>query len=662
MASFPSRVAGALPPWRPLIAAGRLMMGGWIALAVGCATLPAADRAVDDASDDQGQQQVEEVPLDEFDRQHWSWSPLVRPEVPAATDDRWSQTALDRFVRRRQAERQIPPAGAAARQVMIRRLTFDLTGLPPTPDQVKAFVNDNRPDAYTRLVDRLLASPDYGRHQAQSWLDLARFAETDGFEHDKPRPQAWQYRDWVVDALNADLPYDRFIRLQVAGDVLPEAAADDAIATTFCLAGPDMPDINSQEERRDRLLNDLASTVGSALLGLQMGCAQCHDHKFDPISQADFYRLRACFETAVQVKKNRSVGHLQESGDDVVSRLMLRGDWRSPGPVVQPAFPRIANLSDAAAIDSLDDRSDPAQRRIALADWLTEPQQPLVPRVYANRIWQQHFGRGLSGTPSDFGYMGEEPWLIELLDYLACELRDGGWSRKRTSRQIIRSAVYRQSSVAASPGNVAASDAEVVAPAGDPDPANRYWSRFPRRRLTGEQLRDAMLSVSQLLSRQSGGPGVRPPLPTEMLATLLKNQWDASERPEMHHRRSIYIFARRNLPYPVFDAFDRPSALASCAVRHESTTAVQSLMMLNAEFSLTVADELVQQAQRSVGTSPPRCIEWLIWRLYSRAPEADERRLLEQFVQQSTPQIGRRAALADVALALLCSNEFRYLD
>lgn len=585
---------------------------------------------------------IDELPINEYDRDHWAWRPLERPAVPEVADAAWCRTPVDRFILARLEAAELEPAPPQERAALLRRLSFDLTGLPPTPNEVDAFLLDQRPDAYERRVDRLLASPEYGQHVAQSWLDLARFAETDGFEHDQLREHAWQYRDWVIAALNADLPYDRFVQQQIAGDQIEDPFPGGETATAFCLSGPDMPDINSQEERRDYLLNDITSTIGSVFLGLQVGCAQCHDHKFDPVSQADFYRLRACFEPAVVVRQNVSIGTLVRNNQPAPeSRLMIRGDWRRPGPLVEPAFPRIANPSEETIDGSLRD-----QPRAALARWVSRPDHPVTSRVYANRIWQHHFGTGLSMTPSDFGYLGDQPEHIELLDFLAAELVDGGWSRKSLDRLIVMSATYRQ-------GNQPVS----ATPSSDPD--NRLWSYYPLRRLTGEQLRDAMLATSDLLSRHSGGPGVRPLLPQEMVATLLVNQWNPSPEPEQHHRRSIYLFARRNLRFPLFEAFDRPDALTSCAARYESTTATQSLVMQNSAFSLEVAQQLAARCRATVPTDRTQQLTWLVRQLYGRLPREQERQMMVEFL--STAPAGDDP-LIDLALVLLCSNEFRYLD
>ncbi len=314
-----------------------------------------------------------EPALTETDRQHWSFQPVVRGKLPEVADAQgWCRGGIDRFVLLKLAVKKMPPGDEASRETLLRRLSFDLTGLPPTLEDIEAFAKDESPDAYERLVDRLLASQGYGERWGQHWLDLARFAETDGYEHDLVRKEAWRYRDWVVGALNADLPYDEFVRQQVAGDeqgsgVRGQESEDigsqleefkseisdgnkpkqiplnrKSIPTMFCLSGPDMPDINSQEQRKHELLNEMTGTIGSVFMGLQIGCAQCHDHKYDPLSQADFYRLRAFFEPAVSLQKDVSVIALHT--DDKFkgpARLWIRGDWQRPGMEVHPAMLRV---------------------------------------------------------------------------------------------------------------------------------------------------------------------------------------------------------------------------------------------------------------------------------------------------------------------------------
>jgi hypothetical protein len=621
-----------------------------------------------------------ETPITDGDRDHWSFRQLVRPPLPPlppVSGVGWSRGAIDRFVLARLDTERLRPAPEADRATLARRLSFDLLGLPPSLELVDEFRADPSADAYERLVDRLLASPHYGPRWAQHWLDLARFAETDGFEHDKPRDTAWQYRDWVIDAWNSDMPFDQFVRWQIAGDLLEPDNAAAVTATAFCLSGPDMPDINSQEERKHNLLNEMTATVGSVILGLQVGCAQCHDHMFDPISQADFYRLRAFFQPAVQPQRDKSLMTLTHAtAEDERSYLLIRGDWRRPGPELHAAFPRIANpqATDARAVAG-------ASPRWRLAQWLTSADNPLTARVFVNRLWQHHFGRGLCNSPSDVGAMGDLPSHPELLDWLACELIDSGWQIKRLQRLIVTSSVYRQQSYAPCPDKV---DPSAWADSWHRDAEATLLSRFPRRRLEAEAVRDAMYAVSGSLNTQMGGPGVRPPLPSELVETLLSGQWTVSPRQADHYRRSAYVFARRNLRYPLLAAFDRPAANSSCAARAVSTTAPQALLLLNSAMSLDAAQRLAGAVWDQAGADVDQQINQAFRRALGRPPNENERHKLQQFCQQQTELIraeGRprsslalpitrqpiadqcaAAALTDLCLALINSSEFLYID
>lgn len=625
---------------------------------------------------------LEEAPITAADRDHWAFQPLDRSSPPEVKDSARAVHPIDRFLAARQEQAGVSPAPPAGRAALLRRATFDLTGLPPTPEELEAFVGDSAPDAWEKLIDRLLASPAYGEHWAQFWLDLARFAESDGFEFDKVRPEAWRYRDWVIDALNADMPYDEFIRLQVAGDELRPGDAGAAVATGFLLAGPDMPDLNLQEERRHNLLNEMTSTVGAAVLGLQVGCAQCHDHKYDPISQADFYRLRAVFESAELFKPHAFGRVMQEGASDLQpGRLMIRGDFRRPGPEVQPGFPRIANpWNDAVPAPG----ASSSGRRTALAAWLTRPDHPLALRVIANRLWQQHFGQGLVSTANDFGVMGGWPAVPELLDRLATELPLQGWSLKRMHKLIMTSAAYRQASRPVA-GERSPEEEETARQnwrqAQAADPENELWTRMPRRRRTGETIRDAMLAASESLSPRRGGPGVMPPLPAELIATLLKGQWETSPDEEDHRRRSVYLMARRNLRYPLFEAFDRPDALQSCPRRERSTTAPQALVLLNSEFSLEQARRLAGYLLLHAADQSAQ-IDLVYRRVLSRAPSAAEMAAAHELLAGEARRLRSEsaaavasplpfpqgadayeaAALVELCLAMFNLNEFVYVD
>lgn len=599
----------------------------------------------------------DEPPITAEDKVHWAFKPLQNSQPKKVTPSE----ALDGFIDQKLTRAGLKRSPQADAATLIRRVTFDLTGLPPTSQEVRDFVQacgsiDGSAIAYEALVDRLLASPRYGEHWAQSWLDLARFAETDGFEHDRERNRAWQFRDWVIGSLNRDMPFDGFVRQQIAGDLLPQGQPE---ATGFLFAGPDMPDINNQDERRHVVLNDITSTVGSAFLGLTVGCAQCHDHPYDPISQADFYRLRAFFNKTVNPKLDRQLGpSVREFTDGVpASAVYVRGDFRRPASTVEAAFPRIASIrsgtreraetpEETNERKSVDVRYDNLDR-VALAHWLTRSDNALFLRTTVNRIWQQHFGKPLAGPPADLGRQGEPPTHPELLDWLAGELPRQQWSLKRLHKVIMMSATYRQATQAK----------------GMPSEALDLYAAMPRKRLTGEMLRDALLSAAGQLNGKAGGPGVRLPLPAEIASTLLKKQDEVTEDPAEHRRRSIYTFARRNARHPLFDLFDRPDALMSCARRGESITAPQALLLMNSDFALSMAQELAELGMKEAGSTVVAIVEFATWRCYSRPPTAAELKVGREFIERQTAITSNlRNAVADYCLALLNANEFIYID
>lgn len=638
----------------------------------------------------------DEPPIDDDAREHWAFRKLERPALPEVIDRKWPRSGIDRFVLAKLEEHKLRPTPPTDRISLVRRGYFDLTGLPPTPTDVAAFLADDSPDAYERLVDRLLASPAHGEKMAQHWLDLARFAETDGFEHDLVRKNAWRYRDWVIEAFNADIPYQQFVALQLAGDELAPGDTQAAIATGFCVAGPDMPDINSQQERRHNVLNDVASTVGSVFLGLQVGCAQCHDHKYDPISQRDFYRLRACFESAVKFEKNKPNDMMRVLDKPMTTHVAVRGDFRRRGALAPPAVPRIADLwQTSLPAASVTAKKSP---RVAFAEWLARADHPLTWRVMANRVWQQHFGIGLSHTPSDFGVMGDEPEHLALLDLLATELPVHDGSLKSLRRLIVTSATYRQASRLSTEGW---SDAERAATieswklSNKADAGNRLWWKYPRRRLDGESLRDAMLSAAGVLSTRTGGPGIMQPLPAEVMRTLLANQWKVDRDEANHYCRSVYLFARRNLRDPLFDVFDRPDANASCPVRNRSTTSPQALELFNSKFALDMARRMAGRIVAETNLDQPDneavasdrnltsavCSAYAIG--YTRQPSEQELSVSVEFLRGQARQLAieppdedlvsplparggmsraEAASLVGFCLALINSSEFLYLD
>jgi hypothetical protein len=721
------------------------------AIILGLAALTAADDA-----------KVPDKPITAEERDHWAFLPPKRVSPPSTRDRGWPYNPIDVFILAGLEANDLKPAPEADRPTLLRRLNFDLTGLPPSPGEVEAFIGDRSPGAYEKVVDRLLASPQYGVRQAQHWLDLARYADTDGFEFDQARPNAWRYRDWVVDALNPDMPYDRFVRLQLAGDEIVPEDPSAFVATGFDRCYPDMVDLNDQRLRRQNALNDITETTGLVFLGLTIGCARCHDHKFDPIRQADFYRLQAFFagsrfrddyplakpkrrkayeqvisawrsevarvqaailriETPVRdrIAPGLPMGALDEAvaaynkpesertpaevavvygllsrdgrirpGDwprlldpaanasrrewlaqlDRVNKaaprplptargideaspgapptyFLRRGELSAGGPEVRPEIPAVLATQTRSAAPPIVQSEGSSGRRRALAEWLTQPDHPLTARVIVNRLWQYRFGRGLVGTSSDFGKMGDEPSHPELLDWLATELVARGWSLKAMHRLIVTSAAYRQSSRPRSPAEREA------------DPENRWLSGQNRRRLDGEAIRDALLAASGRLNPALGGPGVFPPLPPEL--TMLSSKgaiWPVSSNVADQDRRSLYVFVRRNLRYPFFEAFDRPDTNASCPKRPVTTIAPQALSLLNSPLSSEAARALAKRVERQTGGSLDEKIEHAYLLILGRRPDVEEKELARGFLAAGGN------SFAEFCLALMNLNEFVYVD
>jgi hypothetical protein len=683
-------------------------------------------------------------------REHWAWKSPVRPAVPTVRDRAWVRNPVDAFILGQMEVDGIRPAPEAVREQLLRRVTLDLVGLPPTPEENDAFVQDRAPGAWERVVDRLLASPHYGERWGRHWLDLARFADSNGYEHDEVRPDAWRYRDYVITAFNEDRPYDRFVREQLAGDELYPDDPTALVATGFNVLGPDMTDTSDQAQRRQDTLNDMTDTAALAFLGLTVACARCHDHKFEPIPQTDYYRLqafftpavfrrdmpiaaapqRAAYETAAREyaalvkpildeqaalerpyrerlyaqrlaklsdearaahqtpesrrtaaqqalveKTNRllvvspqsiiqamtvedraqhrglqerlkqfdgrkptplpvAMGLSDGKGPGPRTFLLERGELSNRGDEVRPGFPVILTPGQEA----LAARVNGHGRRAALAAWVASKDNPLTARVLVNRVWQHHFGRGIVATASDFGVRGQRPTHPELLDWLAAEFVEGGWSIKRLHRLLLTSSAYRQSS-----------EAGPDARAKDPD--NRLFSRQNRVRLEGEAIRDSLLAVSGRLNTRMGGPGVFPPVADAALRGT--HAWTTSPDPRDHVRRSVYIFARRNLRFPFLEAFDLPDSNLSCPRRERSTTAPQALALLNDDDVMTAARVLAERVSAGVASDEERVAR--AYRLVlGRGPSAAEARLARDFLA--------RAPLTELCRALFNLNEFVYVD
>lgn len=556
---------------------------------------------------------------------HWAFKPISRPEVPAG-----SAHPIDAFVRARLTKEGLKPAPGADRATLVRRLSLDLTGLPPTPEEVDAFVNDKAADAYEKLVDSLLASPHYGERWARHWLDAARYADSDGYEKDTGRPFAWRFRDWVIRALNDDVPFDRFTVEQLAGDLLPNATTEQKIATGFHRntltnkeGGVD------QEEFRVAAVVDRVNTTGQVWLGLTVGCAQCHDHKYDPLSQREYYQLFAFFNSdreadvaaplpgeverlkkekaafdaettklnaaieegkrdklpAAELKKREAAlaAHQKKApsatkamtiaaGPSRATNVMIRGDFLRKGVEVKPGTPAVLPKATGAT-------------RLELARWLVSAENPLTARVTANWVWTKFFGRGLVSTPEDFGTQGAKPAHPELLDWLATVLRDGGWSLKKFHKLIVTSATYKQSST-------------VSAEALKRDPLNVLLARQQRMRLEAELMRDSALAASGLLNREVGGPSIRPPQPPGISELTYANsaRWVESTGPA-RYKRGLYIWFQRTSPYPLLTTFDAPDSNVCTVRRERSNTPLQALTLLNDSVFVEAAQALAKRVQ-----------------------------------------------------------------
>lgn len=627
-------------------------------------------------------------------RRHWAFQRVRKPAVPAVADPTWPATAIDAFILVGLEQNGWQPSPPASRAAMIRRVTFDLTGLPPTPEAVASFVADERPDSYDQLVDRLLASAEYGEHLAQHWLDVVRFAESEGYEYDRHVPDAWRYRDYVIDAFNVDKPFDEFVREQLAGDELNAQDHAALAATIFFRLGPvrrnaGNPDIALS---RNEVLTERTDIIGAALLGLTVGCARCHNHKLEPISQRDYYRLQAYLAATQEhnvvlagaeeqqvweietkrikdeMQRMQKVARLTTGEERIALQAQLDAlEDQLPAPL--PTIPAIANDFSqrtpiyvlrrgvwehkgdpvgARPLSILTDHelaelpADEAHPRTQLAIWLTDPQHPLVARVIVNRLWQQHFGTGLVSTANDFGTHGAPPSHPELLDWLAASLVENGWQLKPLQRAIVLSNTYRQASGATTRDAV------------QRDPENRLLARFPRRRLSAEELRDAMLAVSGRLNSKSGGPSVITPVDPDLVKSLYKpSQWQIARQADEFNRRSIFLLAKRNLRLPFMEVFDGPALLTSCARRQTSTHAPQALELLNGALSNDLAAAFAERLHAECGNNHEQIVVRAFLLALGRLPSGQERTTSLAFLQVGP--------LREFALAVFNLNEFVYV-
>ena len=727
---------------------------------------------------------LEDMQISPEARNYWAFRKPLRVPPPAPGNP------IDAFLEKTWHDKGLTPAPQADSVTLLRRAYLDLTGLPPTPAEAAHFLNDKAPDAWEKLIDQLLASPRYGERWGRHWLDVARYADSNGFEHDFDRPNAWRYRDYAIRAFNEDKPYDVFLKEQLAGDELPHPTHDSLIATGFLRSHSKVGfrEKDNPEFRYD-YLDDMIGTIGRGILGLTVQCARCHNHKFDPIPQKDYYRLQAVLWPYVEVdhplvpreeaetyrrktaEVNARIAELRKNvktleqpyrdillpvkykrfpqnvqdaiakpasqrtagevllanqvlltvsvssaeldramqpadleakqkllteiaalekerpapiavamgitdgdyrfqpdgpGDEPApgkgvaklgiegtyvhtgasryqpppSYFLIRGDVHSHGSLMQPGFLTVATYGNPP-VELPPAGGHTSGRRLALAEWLASADNPLTARVMVNRIWHLHFGRGLVSTVDNFGKMGEAPTHPELLDWLALEFRERGWSFKQMHRLMMTSKAYRMSSGFTDPGN-AVKDAE-----------NRYLWRFRIRRMDAESVRDSILAVSGGLNPEMGGPPVFPKLQSEVLSSMSYGIWKKEDDGPKVWRRSVYVYRKRGLPFPLFEVFDLPDQNISCGVRNVSTVPTQALMLLNDDFVLKQARLFADRVREAAPNDAPRQVD-LAYRLaLSRDPSDEERRLSLDFIS--------RRDLNGLAHVILNLNEFLYV-
>jgi len=575
---------------------------------------------------------------------HWAFVAPKKPELPKVNKAKWCKNEIDYFVLQQLEKRNLEPNEEADKERLLKRVSFDITGLPPTPEQIERFLADNSPNAYEKIVDELLKASSYGERMAIPWMDIARYADSHGYQDDNYRTQ-WPWRDWVIHAFNENMPYDKFVTWQLAGDLLPNATKEQILATGFNRNHKITEEGGViDEEYRVEYVVDRTNTLGRAFLGVTIECARCHDHKFDPFLQKDFYSLFAFFNNIKEVGIESTVGgpetyaknprmeitktdlqgvlsfvnkkdtnklevSVMKDRDTLRKTFLLaRGNYDQPTTEVQPSTP--------ASILAFS-REYPGNR-LGLSEWLFDPKNPLTARVFVNRMWQDFFGRGIVKSVADFGMQGDLPTHPALLDWLAVDFREHGWDIKRLVKQIVMSATYRQSAIA-SPDKLKA------------DPENIYLSHAPRVRLSAEAVRDMILASSGLLSKTIGGPSVKPYQPPGLweLATSGRGilQTYKQDTGQQFYRRGLYTFIKRTVPPPSMMIFDASNRDQCEARRLRTNTPLQALIMMNdptmLEASLALSDKLLQG-----GNSPEAAISSGFRRIICRQPEKKERDIL----------------------------------
>ena len=717
---------------------------------------------------------------------NWPFRPPSTPAIPVVDDvDRWGQNPVDQFVLARLKASRLGPSSTADRETLIRRASITLTGLLPSTEQVTRFVSDLSPAAWPRLVDRLLASPQYGERWAQHWLDVVRYADSDGFEYDDPRPYAWRYRDWVINAFNTNKPFDRFVREQVAGDEFFPGDMQALTATGMQRLGPLRLNAGMQDKEKNRqeVLTEMTDNIGAAFLGITIGCARCHDHKFDDFLQADYFQLQSFFAAtqqkdvsfaseAAQQEYEKQLASWQQNRDTVQRRvdklrknhqtriqeallqtlpaevqvavkkdatertaadlrlvaeansiltlttelidqtILTDGEDRkeylesmaelnklfyarpqspltimaavdTPGDVPQtyvlnrgvpgnrlhqvvPSFPTMLVIDQPSSLPQitpvrLEHGTSPGRRQ-ALANWLVSKDHPLTARVFVNRLWQHHMGKGIVTTPNDFGTKRAPPSHPKLLDWLTMQLIESSWNIKHLHRLILLSATYQQAS-------------QLREEACEVDPENHYLWRANRQRMDAEVLRDSILQLSGQLNGQAGGPGIRLPLNPELARLQYKGSWHPHPDPAQHQRRSVYMFVKRNNRPAFMESFDSPSTMASCGKRSHSVHAGQALALLNSHLSQRTSLQWAIVLRNELGRNPTRWIQRAYQQALSRPPTHQELEMGKRYLenQQSLIAADRRdgvtlagddelLALADYCQVIMNLDEFLYVE
>jgi mono/diheme cytochrome c family protein len=582
----------------------------------------------------------------------WALRPLVRPGPPRVQAASHVLNPIDAFVLARLERAGLDPAPPADRVTLIRRATFDLLGLPPSPDEIDAFLADDSPAAYETLIDRLLASPHYGERWGRHWLDVARFCESNGFEHDRIRDHSWPYRDYVIGCLNADRPYEQFVREQIAGDVLEPATREGIIATGFLVGGPwdeanqIQKSVTMRQRAREEELEDMVAAVGQVFLGLTVNCARCHDHKFDPIRQRDYYRIKASLEGVLHGNRPLLSGR---GTDPKKSPTVYAACPQPPPPTFVLARGDVEKKGDRVSAGGLSAVRSPSPefglavdapesiRRRKLAEWIADPVNPLLARVMVNRVWHYHFGTGLVATPNDLGRNGDPPSHPELLDWLASDFLAHGTRLKALHRRIMLSNTYRQSSKFDAKGAAIDADARLL------------W-RYPARRLEAEAIRDAMLQAAGRLNTQMAGPSYRP----FTVTVFNSNFYNLSDfAGPAYDRRTVYRININSAKDPLLETLDCPDPSIKTPRRAVTTTPLQALGLMNDPFVLRMARALADRVRSEAAGEAATQVDRMYRLALSRRPIGDERARAVDLVHE--------AGLESLAWTLFNSSEFLYL-